>query len=75
MELNNDGENDRAEWKIQFVMQNNFISDKNFEDTCTIYSASRPVEIHMGSDRENVVDTLFITILERTQKTIEISNK
>ena len=26
----NNEENDRAEWKIQLVMQNNFISDKNF---------------------------------------------
>ena len=29
----NDEENDRTELKIQLVMQNNFISDKNFEDT------------------------------------------
>ena len=29
----NDKENDRAEWKIELVMQNNFISDKDFEDT------------------------------------------
>ena len=32
MESNNE-ENDRTEFKIQLVMQNNFISDKNFEDT------------------------------------------
>ena len=31
METNNE-ENDRAEWKIQIVMQNNFISNKNSED-------------------------------------------
>ena len=54
----NNEENDRAEWKIQLVMQNNFISDKNFEDTRTIYSASKPVEIFMGSDTENAIDTL-----------------
>ena len=41
----NDEENDRAEWNIQLVMQNNFISDKDFKDTRTIYSASQPVEI------------------------------
>ena len=41
MESNNE-ENDRAEWKIQLVMQNNFISNKNSEDTRTIYSASKP---------------------------------
>ena len=48
----NNEENDRAEWKIQLVMQNNFISDKDFEDTRTIYSASKPVEIFMGSNRK-----------------------
>ena len=35
----NNEENDRAEWKIQLVMQNNFISDKNFEDTPIILAA------------------------------------
>ena len=56
-------------------MQNNFISDKDFEDTCTIYSASKPVEIFMGSDTENAIDTLFNTILDRIQQAIETSNK
>ena len=69
MELNNNSNNnnntDRAEWKIQLVMQNNFISDKDFEDTCTINSASKPVEIFMGSDTENTIDTLFNTVLNR----------
>ena len=75
MELNNDEENDKAEWKTQLIMQNNFISDKDFKDTRTIYSASEPVEIFMGSDTENVIDTLFNTILERIQKSIETSNE
>ena len=75
MELNNDEENDKAEWKTQLIMQNNFISDKDFKDTQTIYSASEPVEIFMGSDTENVIDTLFNTILERIQKSIETSNE
>ena len=70
MESSNE-ENDRAEWKIQLVMQNNFVSDKNFEDTQTIYSASKPIEIYMGSDTENTIDTLFNTILERIQQAIE----
>ena len=54
----NNEENDRAEWKIQLVMQNNFISIKDFRDTRTIYSASKPVEIFAGSDTENAIDTL-----------------
>ena len=36
IESNNE-ENDRAEWKIQLVMQNTFISYKNSEDTQIIY--------------------------------------
>ena len=50
LSLNNELNNERGEWKVQLVMQNNCISVKNFEDTHTIYSASKPVEIFMGSD-------------------------
>ena len=71
----NNEKNDRAEWKIQLVMQNNFVSDKNVEDTRTVYSASKPVESFMSSDTENGIDTLFNMILERVQKAIETSNK
>ena len=72
---NNNEKNDRAEWKIQLVMQNNFISVKDFEDTRTIYSASKPVEIFMGSYTENTVDTRFNTILNIIQQVIETSNE
>ena len=50
----NNTNNNRAEWKIQLIMKNNFTSVKDFEDTRTIYSASKPVEIFMGSDTENI---------------------
>ena len=71
----NNEENDSAEWKIQLVIQNNFISDKTLEDTQTIYSASKTVETFMDSDTENAIDTLFNPILERIQKVIETSNE
>ena len=64
-----------GEWKTQLVMQNNFISTKNFEDTRTIYSASKPVEIYMGSDTENIIHTFFGTALERFQQAIVTSQK
>ena len=64
-----------GEWKIQLVMEKFFFSIKNFEDTRTIYSASKPVEIFMGSDTENAIDTLFNTILNRIQQAIETSNE
>ena len=71
-ELNNNDE--RGEWKVQLVMQNNCISFNNFEDTCTIYSASKPVELFMGSDTDDTIDTLFDTLLQRFQQAIETSN-
>ena len=55
-------------------MQNSCISTRNFEETRTIYSKSKPVEIFMGSDTEDVIDTLFNTILQRFQQAQETSN-
>ena len=43
---------DRTKCKNQLVMQSNFIFNKSFEDTRTVYSASKPVEVFMGSDRK-----------------------
>ena len=68
MESNNE-EDDRAEWKNQLVII--LLTDKNFEGTRTIYSASKTIEIFMGSDTENTVDKLVNTILERIQKAIK----
>ena len=56
-------------------MQNNCISAKNFEETHTIYSVSEPVEIFMGNDTENVIDTLFNTILQRFKQAQETSSE
>ena len=64
-----------TEWKIQLIMQNNFIPVRDFEDTRTIYSASEPVQIFMGSDTENIIDMLFNTILNRIQQAMETSNE
>ena len=52
-------------------MENNCISSKNFEDTPTIYSASKPVEVFMGSETNNVIDRTFDTTLQRFQQAIE----
>ena len=50
----NDSDAERGEWKVQLVMQNNCISVKNFEDTRTIYSANKLVEIRMGNDTKKM---------------------
>ena len=45
-------------------MQNSCISTRNFEETHTIYSKSKPVEIFVGSDTKDVIDPLFNTIFK-----------
>ena len=78
---NNNGNNDsnsnshRAEWKIQLTMQISCISTISFEETCTIYTKSEPVEIFMGTNTEDVNDRLFNTILQRFQNAQETSNE
>ena len=64
-----------GEWKIQLVMLNRCISSKNFEETRFIYSASENIEIFMGTDTDEVIDTLFDTMLQRFQEAIETSKK
>ena len=38
------------------------ISTKSFGETRTMHLKSRQVEFYMGSDAENVIDTLFNTL-------------
>ena len=73
MELNSN--NNKPEWKIQLVIKNNCISLRDFEDTRTIYLASKPVEMFMCSETENIIDTLFNTILNEIQQARETSNE
>ena len=77
-ELNNeanDSDTRCGEWKIQLVKQNNCVSTKDFEETRTIYSASNPVEIFMGTDTDGAIDKLFNTLIQRFQQAIEKSNE
>ena len=60
-----------GESKIQLVMLSNCISIKKFEETRSIYSGSKPTEIFMGSNTDDVIDKIFDTILQRFQKAQE----
>ena len=60
---NNNSNNDRREWKIMLRMCIKCISTKGFNETRTMHPKSRQVEVYMGSDTENVMDTLFNTLL------------
>ena len=56
-------------------MINSCISTRSFEETRVIYTRSEPVEIYMGSDTENVIDTLFNTLLQIFQQAQETSDE
>ena len=38
-------------------------SDKDFKDTCTVYSANKPVEVFMGTDTDGAINKLSDTLL------------
>ena len=51
------------------------ISTKSFNETCTMHPKSKQVEVYMGSNAENVIDTLFNTLLQNFQRIQETSNE
>ena len=63
----NNSDTDREEWKIMLRMHVKCISTKSFIETLTIHPKSRQAEVCMGSNTENVVDTLFNTFLQNFQ--------
>ena len=74
---NNDNNNntDRGEWKTMLRMYIKCISTKSFDETCNMHPKSKEVEFHMGSDTENVINTLFDTLLQKFQCIQETSNE
>ena len=51
------------------------ISTKSFDETRTMHPKSKQVEFYMGSDTENVINTLFNTLLQNFQRIQETSNE
>ena len=72
---NNNNDTDCGEWKIMLRMYIKCISTKSFNETRTMHPKSRQVEVYMGSDTENVIDTLFNTLLQNFQRIQETSNE
>ena len=71
----NNSDTERGEWRTQLVIQNNCISSKKFEETRFIYLASKPIEIFVGNDTDDINEELFETILQRFQEAREIWNE
>ena len=51
------------------------ISTKSFNETRTMHPTSQQVEFYMCSDTENVIDTVFNTLLQNFQLIQETSNE
>ena len=51
------------------------ISTKSFNETRTMHQKSKQVEVYVASDTENVIDTLFNTLLQNFQRIQETSNE
>ena len=47
------------EWKIQLVMEINFISSKDFKDTDTMYKKSYSIDIMIGYKIDQIIEELF----------------
>ena len=65
-----DDDTDCGEWKMHIKC----ICTKTFIETRTMHAKSRQVEVYMGSHTENVIDTLFNTLLQNFQHMQEMSN-
>ena len=48
---------------------------KSFDETRTMHPKNKQVEFYMGSDTDNVINTLFNTLLQNFQRIQETSNE
>ena len=72
---NNTDNTERGEWNIMLKMYIKCISTKSFNETRTNHPKSKQVEVYMDSYTENVIDTLFTTLLQNFQCIQETSNE
>ena len=75
MIINNNNDTDCGKWKIMLRMYIKCICTKSFNKTRTMHSKSKQVEVYMGSNTENMIDTLFNTLLQNFQRMQETSNE
>ena len=56
-----------GEWKIQLIMQINFISSLGTEEFCIMYAKGDNAEIMIGIETDDIINELFKSLLERYQ--------
>ena len=65
----------RREWKIQLTMSINFISSKDSDETRNFHTKSNNIEIMMGNETDEIIETCFWSLLQKYQKGLEQSMK
>ena len=63
-----------GELKIQLTMQINFISSIDPGEIRTMDSKSKNIEILMGSEKDDVINQLFESFLQKYQEKLEEKN-
>ena len=61
----------RRKWKVQLTMQINFICHKDYEETRTIYTKSRNIEIMKGDETDEIITKPFEFLFQNNQKNLE----
>ena len=70
----NDHKNE-GKWKIQLAIAINFIFSKDSDEICIMRSKSDNIAIMRGSEKDEIIEELFKTILQKYQEGLEESIK
>ena len=74
LKVNSSNKTQFGEWKIQLVMQVNFISSKDTGETRIMRIWSDNAEIMMGSETDDIINERFRSFLQNYQKGMQSMN-
>ena len=61
----------QGEWKTQLTMIINFISSKDFDKIRTMHTRNINMEIMMGNEKDEIIEELFESLLQKYQEELE----
>ena len=64
----------QGEQKTHLTMVIKFFSSKDSEEPRTMYNKSNSIEVMIGSEIDEITEDLFVSFLQRYQKTLEVRN-
>ena len=68
-----DYETQYGEWKIQLTMSINFISSEDSDETRNMHTKNDNIEIMMGSEKDDIINEIFESLLQKYQEGLEES--